>query len=66
MSERSQGKRKKGGNSGKLQKRRAERAERARERQLIYDAMTVEEKLAALDNRPGEARYERAKLLSQM
>ncbi len=66
MSERSQGKRKKGGNSGKLQKHRAERAERARERQKIHDAMTAEEKFRALDDRPGEARYERAKLLSQM
>ena len=41
---------------------KARRREQAEKRQAIYDNLTTEEKLARLDQRPGESKCERARL----
>ncbi len=41
---------------------RGHRRKAAAERQKVYDSLTVEEKLARLDQRPGESKRERARL----
>lgn len=38
------------------------RREQAEKRQAVYDSLTTEEKLARLDQRPGESKRERARL----
>ena len=60
--DRSDGKIKAAGNSGKAKARRLERAERARERQAEYDKLGTKDKLARLEERPGESKRERERL----
>lgn len=56
------GKTKAAGNSGKAKARRLARAERALERQATYDGLPVKDKLARLEERPGESKRERDRL----
>jgi hypothetical protein len=46
----------------KRQARLTQKNEQAQERQEVYDALNVEEKMALLDSRPGESKKERKKL----
>lgn len=60
--ERSGGKRKAAGNSGKAKARRLERGERARDRTAEYEKLSTKDKLGRLEDRPGASKRERERL----
>lgn len=63
--DRSGGKTKAAGNTGKAKARRLERAERAQARQAEHSKLSTKDKLARLEERPGESKRERARLTKE-
>jgi hypothetical protein len=59
-------KRKRGGNTGKLNRHREQKALEAQQRQKARDKRTPEEQLVVLQSRPGNSTKERARLLTSV
>lgn len=64
MSERSTGKKDNSHKSGKHARRQEEKRLQAEERQEVYEALTTDEKLRTIQERPGDSRRETARLLA--
>jgi hypothetical protein len=64
MGNRKDGKKDNSAKSGAARLRQEEKRERALERQMAYDALSVEEKLALIASRPGESKREKERLVT--